>query len=56
MTSVNNPLPSQYRKRAQEAREKAAAATDGNDRKLRLHDADLWERMAEYEEKAHPHS
>jgi len=54
LTSVQNNLPSQYRARAQEARDRAAAAQDEDQRKLLLHDADLWERMAEYEEKATP--
>jgi hypothetical protein len=46
VTSVQNNLPSQYRKRAQEARDKAAAAADEDGRKLLLHDAQLWEQMA----------
>jgi hypothetical protein len=51
MTSVRNDNPALYRARAQEAREKAKAATDEALRKLLLHDAELWERMADYEEK-----
>ena len=52
MASEQNKLPVQYRARAQEARERAALATDKEKRKLLLHDAELWEKMAEYEEKA----
>jgi hypothetical protein len=51
MTSVHNRRPAQYRARATEAREKAAAATNEETRQLLLHDAELWEKMAEYEEK-----
>jgi hypothetical protein len=53
VTSVKNNLPSQYGKRAQEARDKAAAEADENVRKLLLHDAQLWEQMADFEEKAY---
>ncbi len=54
ITSVRNSLPSQYRARAQEAHAKAAAVKDEDKRKLLLHDAELWEQMAEYEEKTNP--
>jgi hypothetical protein len=54
LTSVQNNLPSQYRKWAKEARDKAAAEADENVRKLLLHDAQLWEQMADFEEKAYP--
>ena len=54
MTSVQNNLPAQYRARAKEARERAATATDEDRRKLSLHDAETWEKMADYEEKANP--
>ena len=54
MTSVRNNLPTQYRVRAQEAHERAAAATDDEKRKSHLRDAELREKMAEYEEKANP--
>ena len=56
MTSVQNKLPSQYRARAQEARERAATTGDEETRKRLLNDAQLWERMAEFEEKTHPSS
>ena len=54
LTSVQNDLPSRYRARANEARANAAATADEDVRKLLLHDARLWEQMAEFEEKAHP--
>lgn len=41
------------RVRAQEARAKAEALSD-NERVMALHDADLWERMADWEEKNPP--
>ena len=50
MVSVPNSLPAQYRARAEEARVKAEAATDPDVRKALLNDAELWERMAQYEE------
>ena len=53
MTSLRNTLPAQYRERAREAREKAEAATDEATRSKLLNDAELWERMAEYEEASH---
>ncbi len=56
MTSVQNKLPAQYRQRAKEARERAAATTDEAVRTRILHDAEQWEKMAEYEEQAGPRS
>jgi hypothetical protein len=53
-TSVQNRLPSEYRERAKQARERAAEATDENVRERLLHDAQLWEQMAQFEEKAKP--
>ena len=50
MSSTRNDKPAHYRSRAQEARQKAEAATDEATRKTLLHDADLWERMAAHEE------
>lgn len=50
MSSVRNNLPAQYRARAKEARDQAALAPDEEKRKRLLHDAELWERMADYEE------
>jgi hypothetical protein len=48
----NTPL--QYRTRAREARAKAAAATDEATRQPLLRDAEMWDRMAEFEEKTRP--
>ena len=42
--------PSQYRAKAQEARERAASETDDSTRAKLLNDADLWDRMAAFEE------
>ena len=39
-----------YRLRAEEARTKAHAASDEDVRQSLLKDADLWERMAQFEE------
>jgi hypothetical protein len=50
MVSLPNNLPAQYRARAEEARVKAEAASDPEVRKSLLRDAELWERMAQYEE------
>lgn len=41
MTSAKNDLPSQYRGRAQEARDQAAAATEEDKRKLPMQDAEM---------------
>lgn len=54
MTSLENSLPSQYRARAAEARARAEASTDEATRRALLNDAELWERMADYEEKNNP--
>ena len=54
MTSVKNVLPAQYRMRAKEARDQAALAPTEGKRQALLRDAELWERMAEYEEKTRP--
>ena len=40
-----------YRARAEEARSRAELATDEAQRLAYLKDAELWERMADYEEK-----
>ena len=50
MTSIRTDIPAQYRARAQEARAKAAAIEDGEARQQLLHDAEVWERMADFEE------
>jgi hypothetical protein len=49
--SLNLDNPSFYRARAQEARERAHTEADDALRKLLLRDAELWDRMADYEEK-----
>ena len=54
MTSVQNSLPAQYRARAEEARAKAEAATDEALRNSLLSDAEMYERMAAYEEQRNP--
>jgi hypothetical protein len=54
MTSIQNPLPAQYRARAQEARDKAEMAAEQAARHRLLRDAEMYERMAEYEEKTNP--
>jgi len=51
MTSLKTDTPAQYRARAEEARQKAAGEPDKSIREGLLRDADLWERMAEYDEK-----
>lgn len=44
----------EYRKRAEEARTKAAAMTDLAERQAMLQTAETWERMAAYEDKHNP--
>jgi hypothetical protein len=51
MTSVLTNVPQQCRTRAAEARQKAETASDDATRKILLRDAELWERMADFEEK-----
>jgi len=51
MPSTANQRPAQYRAKAREAREKAAAAPDPETRARLLQDADAWDRMADYDEK-----
>jgi hypothetical protein len=51
MTSIKTYIPVQLRARAREARQRAAGEADATIRKVLLNDAELWERMAEYEEK-----
>lgn len=55
MASTVGNRPAQYRARAEQAREKAANAPNEAARKAFLHDADMWERMAEYEAKNPTH-
>jgi len=54
MTSVKTNLPSQYRARAQAARDQAASVQDKETRKRLLQEAETWERMAAYEERNNP--
>lgn len=49
MTSIIRDRAGDYRKRAAEAREQAAAAASDEARAKLLQDADNWERMADYE-------
>jgi hypothetical protein len=51
MSSLKTNIPAQLRARAEEARQKAEAEADGAIRQRLLLDADLWQRMADYEEK-----
>lgn len=51
MTSIQTNLPLQYRARAKAAREQATTAATEEQRQRLLHDAEQWERMADYEEK-----
>jgi hypothetical protein len=44
----------QYRHRAEEARTKAESMTNGPAREAMLRDAEMWERMAAFEEKNKP--
>lgn len=44
----------EYRRRAEEAREKAGSATDETARRKLLETADTWERMAAYEDEHNP--
>jgi hypothetical protein len=50
MTSVITNLHRQYRARAEEARRKAETSKSDATRAKFLQDAQLWERMAKYEE------
>jgi hypothetical protein len=50
MTSMKTDVPKQYRARAQEARAKADALEDEAARQRLVHEAEVWERMADYEE------
>ena len=50
MTVVPN-RPLQHRARAQQDRDKAASEIDEAKRKSLLHNAEMWERMADFEEK-----
>lgn len=56
MASTRNNRPSQYRARAQEAREKAQSEPDEAKRTALIRNAELWERMADYEEKNPSHN
>ena len=55
MVSTHGSRPAQYRAKAREAREKAAAEPDEVIRKRWLNDADLWDRMADYEQENPTH-
>ena len=50
MISVKRDLPLEYRRRAEEARTKAKGTLDSKARQNLLQDADMWERMAHWEE------
>lgn len=55
MTSVKLPNRSrEYRRRAEEARTKAESTRDPRARQTLLHDAELWERMARWEDINNP--
>lgn len=55
MASTVGNQPAHYRARAQKAREEAKSAPNEAIRKQLLHDADTWERMADYEAKNPTH-
>ena len=50
-TPAETHTPAEFRARAEEARQNAAAEVRESVRKVLLNDAELWERMAAYEEK-----
>jgi hypothetical protein len=50
-TPAETHTSAQFRIRAKEARQKAATETRESVRKVLLNDAELWERMAAYEER-----
>ncbi len=52
MTSIKTDRPAEFRTRAKEARDQAAAATDEATRAKLIRDAEQWERMAAFEEKS----
>jgi len=54
-STVNN-RPGQYRAKAQANRDAAESEPDEAKRKALLQDADLWERMAAYEEQNPTHA
>ena len=55
MTTVPN-RPAQHRARAQEDRNKAASEPNDAKRLILLHNAEMWDRMADYEEKNPSHN
>jgi len=55
MTSLNKNRAAEFRARAEDARLKAFTATDEALCKELLADADLWERMATFEERSADH-
>jgi hypothetical protein len=55
MTNLNLPNRSQeYRRRAQDVRAKAASMSAPQARESLLRDADMWERMAKWEDVNNP--
>jgi len=50
MASTVGNRPAQYRAKAQDARDRAATTLDEATRHRLLRDAEMWERMAAYEE------
>jgi hypothetical protein len=55
MVSMVGERAKQYRAKAQNVRQQAAAEADESRRKLLLNDAELWDRMAAYEEQNPTH-
>jgi hypothetical protein len=55
MVSLTGDRAKQYRTKAQHVRQQAEAEADKSRRKLLLNDADLWDRMAAYEEQNPTH-
>lgn len=51
MAAARNNRPTQYRAKAHQARNQAEIASDAASQRKLLEVADLWERMADYDEK-----
>jgi hypothetical protein len=56
MTSTVPNRPTQHRARAQEDRDRAASEPDEAKRLSLLHNAEMWEQMADFEEKNPSHN
>lgn len=56
MVSLTPNRPVQFRAKAQEARDRAQNESDEGKRRALLNDAELWDRMADYEDKNPSHN